>query len=104
MRTTAALIDLNGPEATAATKTVTNNLTVNTSVKESIVGRVPEAEPWGGHAEEQEMLPQVASATTEFTAKDVDMAKINNNQSPNASANSTGSNSNSVNPRKAGPQ
>ena len=56
------------------------------------------------HAEEQEMLPQVASATTEFTAKDVDMSKINNNQSPNASANATSSNSNSVNPRKAGPQ
>ena len=34
----------------------------------------------------------------------VDMSKINNNQSPNASANATSSNSNSVNPRKTGPQ
>lgn len=104
MRTTATLIDLNGPEATAATKTVANNLTVNTSVKESINGRVPEAEPWGGHAEEQEMLPQVASATTEFTAKDIDMSKINNNQSPNVSAKATSSNASSVNPRKVGPR
>jgi|TARA_B100001094_G_scaffold102690_2_gene98861 hypothetical protein len=102
MRTTAALIDLNGPEATEATKTVANNLTVNNSVKESINSRVPEAEPWGGHAEEQEMLPQVASATTEFTAKDIDMSKINNNQSPNSSAKATSSNASSVNPRKAG--
>ncbi len=104
MRTTAALIDLNGPEATEATKTVANNLTVNKAVKESINGRVPEAEPWGGHAEEQEILPQVASADTEFTAKDIDMSKINNNQSPNASAKAGKSNSSSVSPRKVGPQ
>lgn len=80
IRQTSAIIDLNGPEATAATKTVANNIAVNTTVKESINGRVPEAEPWGGHqdqVEDAKTLPQVASATTEFIAQDIDMTKIN---------------------------
>ena len=54
IRQTSAIIDLNGPEATAATKTVANNIAVNTTVKESINGRVPEAEPWGGHQDQVE--------------------------------------------------
>ena len=41
-RTTAALIDLNGPAATAATKTTNNNISVNRTVKQSITGRVPD--------------------------------------------------------------
>ena len=80
IRQTSAIIDLNGPEATAATKTVANNIAVNTTVKESINGRVPEAEPWGGHqdqVEDAKTLPQVASATTEFISQDIDMTKIN---------------------------
>tara|TARA_B100000965_G_scaffold245350_1_gene205873 strand:- start:15865 stop:17286 length:1422 start_codon:yes stop_codon:yes gene_type:complete len=82
IRETASLIDMNGPEATAATKTTANNLTVNRTVKESITGRVPEAEPWGGHDEEQENVPQAASPDTNFAATDIDMASIMNNQQP----------------------
>ena len=81
---TDGLIDLNGPQATAATKTVAKSHPTNRTVKESINPRVPEAEPWGGHAEEQEMLPQVASADDQFTAQDIDMSQITNRQQPNA--------------------
>ena len=84
---TAAMIDLNGPEATAANKPKVNNLTINESIKQSIGGRVPESEPWGGHAEEQEMLPQVASSDIQFTAKDIDMKSITNRQQPNVNKN-----------------
>ena len=73
---------MNGPEATAATKTTANNLTVNRTVKESITGRVPEAEPWGGHDEEQENIAQAASPDSNFSATDIDMASIMNNQQP----------------------
>ena len=97
---TAAIIDLNGPEAVAATKTVANNLTVNKTVKQSIAGRVPEAEPWGGHDEEQEFLPQVASPDSNFTAQDIDMSKIFNNQAPAPDkVTNEKTKSNSVNPR-----
>ena len=78
MRTTAKLIDMNGPEATAATKTVQNNRTENTTVKQSITDRVPEAQPWGGHTEEQELLPQVASSNGEQTAIDIDLSNVVN--------------------------
>ena len=80
MRTTAKLIDLNGPEATAATKTVSKNRTENTTIKESINGRVPEAEPWGGHTEPQEILPQPASANTDLSCTDIDLSKLDQNQ------------------------
>ena len=79
-RTTASLIDLNGPAAVAATKTVTLNRTENTTIKESINSRVPEAEPWGGHTEEQEILPQPASPNTDLTATDIDLSKLDQNQ------------------------
>ena len=72
------LIDLNGPPATAATKTVNNNISVNTTVKQSITDRVPEAEPWGGHNEEQEILSCVASPNRELSALDIDMSDIKN--------------------------
>ena len=98
---TAALIDLNGPEAIAATKTVLNNLTVNKTVKQSITSRVPEAEPWGGHDEEQEFLPQVASPDSNFTATDIDMSKIFNNQAPAPDkVTNEKTKTNSVNPRQ----
>ena len=99
---TDGLIDLNGPQATEATKPTPNNLEINTSIKESITGRVPEAEPWGGHAEEQEMLPQPASPNAELTAKDIDMSKIKNNQQPNSSkGNVQGKGSQRNNPRNS---
>tara|TARA_B100002019_G_scaffold114341_1_gene98388 strand:+ start:4549 stop:6039 length:1491 start_codon:yes stop_codon:yes gene_type:complete len=99
-RMTAQLIDLNGPEATAATKPTVNNLTVNQSVKQSITSRVPETEPWGGHAEEQEPLAQVASSDQQFSAKDIDMSSITNRQQPNVNKNNVKSKSGS-NPRNS---
>ena len=77
-RTTAKMIDLNGPEATKATKTVDNNLTTNKLIKQSITGRVPEHEPWGGHVEEQEFLACVASPNIDLTATDIDISQIVN--------------------------
>jgi len=49
LRQTASRIDLNGPEASAASQPIVNQLAGNTSTVQSIAGRVPEAEPWAGH-------------------------------------------------------
>jgi len=79
---TDGLIDLNGPPATPATKTVTQNLTSNTTVKKSIAGRVPEHEPWGGHTEEQSNIAvQAPSSITNKTAKDYNLNKLQSNKS-----------------------
>ena len=75
-RTTAALIDLNGPAATAATKTTNNNISVNRTVKQSITGRVPEAEPWGGHVEQQGPVAVSASSNVDLKGKDIDVSSI----------------------------
>ena len=90
-RTTAALIDLNGPPASEATKTTNNNISVNRTVKQSITGRVPEAEPWGGHTEQQTKIASAASSDLNLSGKDIDVASIqNNNQSaPNNPKSST---------------
>ena len=90
-RSTAALIDLNGPPATAATKTTNNNITANRSVKQSITGRVPEAEPWGGHVEEQTKVPSQASSDSLFSGKDIDVTNIqnNNNSAPKTTKSSS---------------
>jgi len=94
-RTTAALIDLNGPPASEATKTTNNNISVNRTVKQSITGRVPEAEPWGGHTEQQGQVGAAASSDRNLSGKDIDVSKIeNNNQTapnnPNSSSTQTG--------------
>ena len=76
LRQTASIIDLNGPEATAATKAEPNNLTLNKTVKESIAGRVPEKEPWGGHgdsSEDAKILPQVADPNPTQPVTDIKM-------------------------------
>lgn len=90
-RTTAALIDLNGPPASEATKTTNNNISVNRTVKQSITGRVPEAEPWGGHTEQQTKIASAASSDLNLAGKDIDIANIqNSNQSaPNNPKSST---------------
>ena len=75
-RTTAALIDLNGPSASSATKTTNNNISVNRTVKQSITGRVPEAEPWGGHTEQQGPVAVAASSNIDHIAKDIDLSSI----------------------------
>lgn len=48
-RETAGRIDMNGPEASAATKPTVNQLAGNKNQTQSIAQRVPEAEPWAGH-------------------------------------------------------
>tara|TARA_B100000965_G_scaffold238991_1_gene200355 strand:+ start:5837 stop:7072 length:1236 start_codon:yes stop_codon:yes gene_type:complete len=48
LRATASRIDWNGPTADKAEKPTPGALARNTGVKESIAGRVPEHEPWGG--------------------------------------------------------
>lgn len=48
LKATASRIDWNGPPATKAEKPIPGALTRNTGVTESINGRVPEHEPWGG--------------------------------------------------------
>ena len=77
-RTTATLIDLNGPQASEATKTTNNNISVNRTVKQSITGRVPEAEPWGGHTEQQTKVASAASSDLNLKGKDIDVASIQN--------------------------
>ena len=81
VRVTAAMIDLNGPEATAADKTTANNHTLNKTVKESISGRVPEKEPWGGHgdsSEDAKILPQVADPNPTQPVTDIQMDDLTN--------------------------
>jgi len=81
-RQTAKLIDLNGPEATEASKPTSSNLSVNRTVKESINGRVPEHEPWGGHAEAESSLAAQAPSRFAPNAKDYDTGNIQANQGP----------------------
>ena len=108
---TDGLIDLNGPPASAATKTTNNNITTNRTVKQSITGRVPEAEPYGGHTQEQSDVPSSASSDSLLTGKDIDMTKVtNNSNSPpnNPKTNSTkvgghAQTSKNTNPRNGGP-
>ena len=83
-RTTAPLIDLNGPAATSATKTTNNNITVNKTVKQSITSRVPEAEPWGGHTEQQTPVASCASTNLDLRGVDIDLSNINNTNTDSA--------------------
>jgi hypothetical protein len=54
-------IDLNGPEADRATLPSSNSLVTNTTVGKSIAGRVPEAEPYGGHVSKGGEQPTVVT-------------------------------------------
>ena len=56
-------IDLNGPPADRATLPSPNSLVTNSKVGKSIAGRVPEAEPWGGHTSKGGEQPTVATGT-----------------------------------------
>lgn len=57
-------IDLNGPAADRAAVPVQNSLVTNTTVGQSIAGRVPEAEPYGGHnARNQGEQPTAATGS-----------------------------------------
>lgn len=52
---TASRIDMNGPAASPAEKTKTNNQTGNKNVTQSVTTRVPEHEPWKGHSDIEEV-------------------------------------------------
>ena len=52
-------IDLNGPPAERATLPTPNSLVTNSSVGKSVAGRVPEAEPYGGHVSKGGEQPTV---------------------------------------------
>lgn len=56
-------IDLNGPPAERATLPTPNSLVTNTTVGKSIAGRVPEAEPYGGHVSKGGEQPTVVTGT-----------------------------------------
>jgi hypothetical protein len=76
---TGGMLDLNGPPAAYAEKATPNNITTNRSVKESVAGRVPEHEPWGGHDESDTVVAAQAPSTTTPTTKDIDLADIQAN-------------------------
>jgi hypothetical protein len=75
-RTTAKLIDLNGPKAFGAVGPTSGSLTSNTSIKESVNPRVPEHEPWGGHLENTNAVASQAPSKINRTAKDIDISNI----------------------------
>lgn len=56
-------IDLNGPPAERATLPTPNSLVTNTTVGKSVAGRVPEAEPYGGHVSKGGEQPTVVPGT-----------------------------------------
>jgi hypothetical protein len=61
-------IDLNGPPAERATLPAANSLVTNASVGKSIAGRVPEAEPYGGHVSKGGEQPTVTTGTAPVEA------------------------------------
>ena len=87
IRLTSKLIDLNGPEASTATKTTPNNLTTNLTIKKSTASRVPEHEPWGGHAEEQVKVASQAPGKLTSNSKDYDLEKLQSNVGSGSSSN-----------------
>lgn len=74
--TTDGMLDLNGPPATAATAPTSGSLTTNMTVKESINGRVPEHEPWGGHTENVNAVAAQAPSRPDNSTKDYDVSDI----------------------------
>lgn len=73
---TGGILDLNGPEAVAATAPTSNSLTTNMTVKESINGRVPEHEPWGGHLENVNAVAAQAPSRPDNSTSDYDVSDI----------------------------
>ena len=103
--TTDGMLDLNGPTAFPANKSVTNNHTANTTVKQSISSRVPEHEPWGGHEESQDTIPlQAPSSQTNTSETDVKPDKLSGQTMPSGKTQSTARSAGTdVNPRTGGP-
>ena len=64
-------IHLNGPVAETAEKPVAEPLPSNRGVKESINGRVPEHEPYGGHTKNSLYVASQARSSSQTTSKDL---------------------------------
>lgn len=64
-------IHLNGPIATEASKATPEPMPVNRGVKESIVGRVPEREPYGGHKSNSFYVAAQARSSPQTGTKDL---------------------------------
>lgn len=84
--TSGGMIDLNGPPAAYAEQPSPNNLTTNRGVKESTAGRVPEHEPWGGHAEAESVIHAQAPSKIDNSSADYDLSKSIGETGPSASA------------------
>ena len=79
---TAGMLDLNGPPATAAVGPTSGSLSVNRDITESINPRVPEHEPWGGHSAQGTKIAAQAPSSAQTTAKDYDTSKLEYPKSP----------------------
>ena len=108
-RVTAGMIDLNGPAADTATAPTANNLTTNRETKESVAGRVPEHEPWGGHDEGETIVAAQAPSTNQPTATDYDLSALSGSSGPGSSGIGSSpipaprtSSSTPINPRSGG--
>lgn len=73
---TDGMLDLNGPPAAEASTPTANSLTTNMTVKESINGRVPEHEPWGGHLENVNSVAAQAPSRPDNSTTDYDVSDI----------------------------
>ena len=74
--TTSGNIELNSPgsPASVADKPTSEPLPINRVVKESINGRVPEHEPWGGHRANDSIIAAQAPSTLTPTQDDYDVS------------------------------
>lgn len=71
--TTDGVLDLNGPPADPAQEPTPNSLAVNRGVKESVSGRVPEHEPWGGHVANESSVAAQARSTVNTATQDYNL-------------------------------
>jgi hypothetical protein len=89
LKVTAKLIDLNGPKAERAFIPNRGNLTQNLTVKQSIANRVPEHEPWGGHAEQDNIVASQAPGKLGATSKDHNISDQKTNAATGSAIGST---------------
>ena len=97
---TAGMLDLNGPAALGAVGPTSGSLSVNRDITESINPRVPEHEPWGGHSAQGTKVAAQAPSSTQTTAKDYDVSKLEYPKSPKERRTSDDANTG----RRTGPQ
>jgi len=89
LKVTAKLIDLNGPKAERAYFPKLRNHTHNLTVKQSMGSRVPEHEPWGGHAEQDNIVASQAPGKLGATSKDHNISDQKTNAATGSAIGST---------------